>query len=127
MNLIVNLMFPMGTLLTLNLAIYRGLKRLHKPLGSAPSRKERETCSTPTEFEPNSRKPRILSRRVKTNGHRAAALSLAPVDEEERERDARYTRASILMVLAFGLCHSPRLITNTVEMFIDQAHLPAVS
>jgi len=48
-------------------------------------------------------------------------------DEDERDRDARFARASILMVLVFGLCHTPRLITNTMEMFIDQAHLPAVS
>jgi len=46
---------------------------------------------------------------------------------EERERDASYTRASILMVLVFVVCHTPRLITNTLELFVDQADLPLVS
>ena len=46
---------------------------------------------------------------------------------EERERDASYTRASILMVVVFVVCHTPRLITNTLELFVDQADLPLVS
>ena len=46
---------------------------------------------------------------------------------EDKEKDACYTRASILMVVVFVLCHSPRLITNTLELFVDQADLPAVS
>ena len=37
--------------------------------------------------------------------------------QEQRDRDTRFTRASILMVLAFGLCHTPRLISNILEMF----------
>ncbi len=56
----------------------------------------------------------------------AHMTSTSTAEEEEAERDARYTRASILMVLVFGLCHAPRLITNTMEMFINQAHLPPV-
>ena len=47
-------------------------------------------------------------------------------NEEERERDARFTRASVLIVVAFGLCHTLRLITNFIEMFIDRVNLPDV-
>ena len=41
----------------------------------------------------------------------------------------RFTKASILMVLAYGLCHTPRLITNTMEMVMDvqTSNVPWVS
>ena len=47
-------------------------------------------------------------------------------NEEERERDARFTRASVLIVVAFGLCHTLRLITNFIEMFCNRLNLPHV-
>lgn len=41
--------------------------------------------------------------------------------EQEQERDTRYTRASILMVIVFLLCHGPRFATNVMElMFYDE-------
>ena len=46
-------------------------------------------------------------------------MSMNMDDEEQRDRDTRFTRASILMVLAFGLCHTPRLIANILEMILD--------
>ena len=46
-------------------------------------------------------------------------MSMNMEDEEQRDRDTRFTRASILMVLAFGLCHTPRLIANILEMILD--------
>ena len=50
----------------------------------------------------------------------------AQENEEERERDARFTRASVLIVVAFGLCHTLRLITNFIEMFCNRLALPHV-
>ena len=38
-----------------------------------------------------------------------------------------FTRASVLIVVAFGLCHTLRLITNFIEMFCDRRSLPRVS
>lgn len=105
MNFIVNLMLPLGVLLTLNIAIYKGMQRLR---GGGNSSNAKNT-------------PKIGGKVPKNE------VEIHVEDEEERERDARFTRASVLMVLAFGLCHTPRLITNTVEMFSDRAHLPHVS
>ena len=47
-------------------------------------------------------------------------------EADERERDVRYTKVSILMVFVFFICHAPRLVTNTVEMLIDNANIPMV-
>ena len=39
----------------------------------------------------------------------------------EQERDTRYTKASILMVVLFMFCHIPRFVANTIELiFLDQ-------
>ena len=107
MNFIVNLMLPLGALLFMNLSIYKGLQKLHGHLGSSTSdnkeRKKSSVIDVGTSLLNNSE------------------------EEEEKERDARFARASILMVVAFGLCHTPRLISNTVEMFIDTKDLPDVS
>ena len=104
MNFIFNLMLPLGALLYMNISIYKGLQRLHQtPINNG------QTENTTKSSEIN-----------------GCSSSITHENEEERERDARFTRASILMVLAFGLCHTPRLISNTVEMFIDQADLPHV-
>ena len=104
MNFIVNLMLPLGALLFMNLSIYKGLQKLHGH--SSTDNKERKKSSV-VDF--------------------GASLLNNSEEEEERERDARFARASILMVVAFGLCHTPRLISNTVEMFIDHKDLPEVS
>lgn len=101
MNFIVNLMLPLGALLFMNLSIYKGLQKLHGH--SSTDNKERKKSSV-VDF--------------------GASLLNNSEEEEERERDARFARASILMVVAFGLCHTPRLISNTVEMFIDHKDLP---
>ena len=104
-NFIVNLMLPLGALLFMNLSIYKGLQKLHGGHGDNKSTASRKKSVVET----------------------GAALLNSSEEEEEKERDARFARASILMVLAFGLCHTPRLITNTVEMFIDHKDLPDVS
>ncbi len=38
--------------------------------------------------------------------------------QREQERDTRYTRASILMVIVFLVCHVPRFATNVVELML---------
>ena len=106
MNFIVNLMLPLGALLFMNLSIYKGLRELHGG--------------------PNTDNKSVGSRKKSTAAVEVgAALLNSSEEEEEKERDARFARASILMVLAFGLCHTPRLITNTFEMFAED--LPDVS
>ena len=116
-------MLPLGVLLYMNLAIYKGMKRLHGPVSTQSVKRKKRSISTgkstlnpPDQIESGNTSP----------GIRASFLNMAE-EEDERDRDARFTRASILMVLAFGLCHTPRLITNTAEMFSDRAHLPDVS
>ena len=38
--------------------------------------------------------------------------------EREQERDTRYTKASILLVILFLMCHGPRFATNTMELLL---------
>ena len=105
MNFIVNLMLPLGALLFMNLSIYKGLRELHGGPNTDNKSRKKSTATATVEV--------------------GAALLNSSEEEEEKERDARFARASILMVLAFGLCHTPRLITNTFEMFAED--LPDVS
>ena len=35
-----------------------------------------------------------------------------------RKRDARFTRAAIFMVVAFVLCHGPRVVPNMAELIM---------
>ena len=47
MNFIVNLMFPLATLLTLNIKIYHGLQKLRKPY---PSPRPTKSLNSPQEI-----------------------------------------------------------------------------
>ena len=140
MNFIVNLMLPLGVLLYMNIAIYNGIKKLR----GAPASTHHSTATHSNVVGSNANNAALKTPRLGAGGcssklqppkidPEAAAASLtsshhqSSEDEEERERDARFTRTSILMVLAFGLCHTPRLITNTVEMFGDRSNLPHVN
>ena len=105
------MMLPLGALLIMNLSIYKGLQRLHRaPPVMNEGHKMTNGLNTTTDGS---------SELVKLNEQ--VALNTTE-NEEERERDARFTRASVLMVLAFGLCHTPRLITNTLEMVFGNYH-----
>ena len=45
-----------------------------------------------------------------------------------QDRDTRYTKASIIMVVVFMCCHVPRFVANTMELlfFADATELPLV-
>ena len=45
-------------------------------------------------------------------------LTVCTKTNEERDREVRYTKVSVLMVIMFLLCHIPRLVTNAGEMLI---------
>jgi hypothetical protein len=64
-------------------------------------------------------------------GHENSSITVIATcsdrDHEERERDVRYTRVSILMVVLYFVCHAPRIITNTVEMAVASDKIPIVS
>jgi len=127
MNFLVNLMLPLGVLLYMNIAIYKGMKRLHASSSKATygvngSLLQGTAMSNlrtqKTDLEVPSHSP--------SHGHIPGQVSVLNVseNEEERERDARFTRASVLIVVAFGLCHTLRLITNFIEMFCERLSLP---
>ena len=48
-------------------------------------------------------------------------------EAEYKKRDGKYTRASVVMVLAFMVCNTPRMVPNIMEIFISQDEFPAVS
>ena len=62
-----------------------------------------------------------------TGGSTCSEVSSSNFEHQERERDVRYTRASIIMVVMFFFCHAPRLVTNMAEIFMDTADMPPVS
>ena len=169
-------MFPLATLLTLNIKIYQGLQKLRKPYPSP--RPTTKSLNSPQEI-PKERASLIrtpIFRKSENRQNLSSNMTSMTEDEariffhifsvlgfslksyishwyifwaqkwtqigkvvslgnsyhdiytwflcfswfflqEQRDRDTRFTRASILMVLAFGLCHTPRLISNILEMF----------
>ena len=52
---------------------------------------------------------------------------MAGVNEHElKKRDAKYTRASVVMVIVFVVCNTPRFVPNVMELFISQDQFPKV-
>ena len=45
-------------------------------------------------------------------------LTVCTETNEVRDREVRYTKVSMLMVLMFLLCHIPRLVANAIEMLL---------
>ena len=147
MNFTINLLTPLVILFAMNLSIYRVLRklRLSGTISGNDQNNRRPSCSVflrncvskySSSFQSvaASDVKNNLSLRLGTTDNieeRPRELNFVGVSDahtrEDCERDASYTRASILMVVGFVLCHTPRLITNTLELFIDQDNLPAVS
>ena len=148
MNFTINLLAPLVTLFAMNLAIYRVLRKLRTPAsassssdhrrGSSLFRRQHHQDQSPQQQQQrggSTKKKLLVHLRGRAENEDPTRRSQGPSQggfnggrtKEERERDASYTRASILMVVVFIVCHSPRLITNTVELFVDQADLPMVS
>lgn len=44
-----------------------------------------------------------------------------------KKRDAKYTRAAVVMVVAFVVCNTPRFVPNIMEIFIKLDDFPSVS
>lgn len=42
-----------------------------------------------------------------------------------KKRDAKYTRASVVMVVAFVVCNTPRFVPNIMEIFISLDEFPS--
>jgi len=125
MNFLVNVMIPLGILLYMNIAIYKGMKKLHgSPIiatsGANGSILQDTQMRTIRPLKTDLEVPAATSHHI----HGQVSVLNVSENEEERERDARFTRASVLIVVAFGLCHTLRLITNFIEMFIDRVNLP---
>lgn len=43
-----------------------------------------------------------------------------------RKREMRITNASIVIVIIFVICHSPRFLPNVIELFLKQQEFPKV-
>ena len=48
-------------------------------------------------------------------------------EAEYKKRDANYTRASVIMVVAFVVCNTGRFVPNIMEIFLDLECFPGVS
>ena len=48
-------------------------------------------------------------------------------EAEFKKRDAKYTRASVVMVVAFVICNTPRCIPNIMEIIVGLEDSPTVS
>ena len=148
MNFTINLFLPLLILFAMNVSIYRELRKLRgQGPGSDLGRKQRSS-SLFVSNQDNSNQgngscsPRLPRRKLfaslRSRPNRDAEPGRSSFgniasgfndsrSKEDHDRDASYTRASILMVAAFVLCHTPRLITNILELFINQADMPSVS
>ena len=48
-------------------------------------------------------------------------------EAEFKKRDAKYTRASVVMVVAFVVCNTPRFVPNFMEIIVGLDAIPQVS
>ena len=71
----------------------------------------------------NSRRSITSSRRVTGGGVRRAGID----EREVKKRDAKYTRASVVMVVSFVVCNTTRFVPNVMELYIEQSEFPPVS
>ncbi len=47
-------------------------------------------------------------------------------EAESKKRDSKYTRASVVMVVAFVVCNAPRFVPNIMELFVELKDFPEV-
>jgi len=67
-------------------------------------------------------------RRQQSEHHRfrgGTVVRRAGIDEREaKKRDAKYTRASVVMVVSFVICNTTRFVPNLMELYIPQTKFP---
>ena len=107
MNFVVNLLLPLVLLGFLNVRIYRNMPRL----GQGPV-----YIPKPVNMMANGVNDGSALNEEAVNKHKAL----------EQERDTRYTRASIFMVMVFLICHVPRFVTNVIELLMFHGNIAEV-
>ena len=63
------------------------------------------------------------------NSSKSSSKNIVPgrkYEAEYKKRDAQYTRASVVMVMAFIVCNTPRFIPNVMEIFVELDQWPQV-
>ncbi|TRY62997.1 hypothetical protein TCAL_11176 [Tigriopus californicus] len=108
MNLLVMLLFPVTLMIVLNVRIYRTMKNF-RDIPSGPNGSKNHGQS---------------SMRLSGRGNDTGMRRVAGNEREMKKRDAKYTRASVVMVLVFVVCNAPRLIPNIMEIFISYQDFP---
>lgn len=149
LNMIVNICLPLALLVAMNICIYRTMRNQwyrppsassgasiqHHLVGGGHAPHQQQNNAQPSSFVTHlfcrRRSSAASEHQVTTPAAIAASVSgirrVGGLTEAEfKKRDAKYTRASVVMVVAFVVCNTPRFVPNIMEIFIGQEHFPQV-
>eukprot|EP00093_Oithona_nana_P011302 11302.XXX_412372_410513_1 [CDS] Oithona nana genome sequencing. len=106
LNLIVNIFLPLALMVGMNVCVYSTMRnRWGMETGSSASHPP----------PPSSHRHQLFSRQgTSYSMRRVGGLTEA----EFKKRDAKYTRASVVMVVAFVVCNTPRCVPNIMEIIV---------
>ncbi len=90
----------------LNVCIYRAMKQFRPPQNNRPPAAAAAAAAASA--------PGGGQEQPQTSGIRRVVAN----EKELKKRDAKYTRASVFMVVVFILCNSPRLVPNCMELIL---------
>ena len=136
MNFLINLLVPLIVMFVLNLSIYKELQKIWSPQANVRISPTAPTTRGPNLHQGNNGDGRKSVASISSaspcikngsNVGRGLSITYHDPDREARERDARYTKASILMVVVYFVCHTPRLFTNMAEIVYYGDQTPEVS
>lgn len=144
LNLIVNICLPLALLISMNICIYRTMRSQWYPTsraarGSSSATLHTNTCTTnPTSNHGHggggghmtTSSNRLNRRRSSSIENQVTSATIRRVgglpESEFKKRDSKYTRASVVMVVAFVVCNTPRFVPNIMEIFIKGESFPKV-
>ena len=139
LNLIVNIILPLAVMVGMNVCVYSTMRnrwfqndtgehedhpgqtaKAVDPAVASADGKDKEPSTTTSLHGSH----QLFSRQSTSYSmRRVGGLNEA----EFKKRDAKYTRASVVMVVAFVVCNSPRCIPNIMEIIVGLEACPPVS
>jgi hypothetical protein len=133
LNLIVNICLPLTSLIAMNICIYKTMRNQWyrqnhgNPEGTVNGSPSSARGGMGRE---STRIVHFLSSRqssAATEVHHQGIRRVGGINEAAyKKRDAKYTRASVVMVVAFVVCNTPRFVPNIMEIFLSLEDFPQV-
>jgi len=124
MNVIFNLLIPVSVMASLNGYIYRAMRRFRSSEARIFRRSQHREAHAKTAAAAAGAHSPVLAAQQAGDGE--GMRRVGGNEKEMKKRDAKYTRASVAMVLVYLFCNSPRLVPNFYEIFYGAPQFPDV-